>query len=271
VLAPGQTQTRAAPTFGIVDQHNTLDSSSYNALQVKVEHRLSNGLSFSAAYSFSKNILVQDWLGDPRNAKLDRGPANTDIRDALTFSPIYTLPVGRGRQFVNHNKALDAIIGGWQLSGIMTYRTGLPFTPTLSGIDELLLSGLNGQNRPDRTCSGNLANPTVQQWFNTTCFTVPAEPTTPGATLREGNSGVNILNGPHWFSFDAGISKTFHLTERFSLDFRTEMFNALNHPIMALPASALNLFATATPQTRITATAANTFPRIIQFGMKLRF
>ncbi len=271
VLNPGQTQTRAVPTFGAVDQHNTIDSSSYNALQVKVEHRLSHGLFFSAAYSYSKAIIVQNWLGDPRDAKLDRGPANFDIRDALTFSPIYTLPVGRGQRFANNNKVLDGIVGGWQLSGIMTYRTGLPFTPTLSGIDELQLGGLNGQNRPDRTCSGNLFNPTATQWFNPACFTVPVEPTTPGALLREGNSGVNILNGPHWFSFDAGIAKNFHVTERVGLEFRTEMFNALNHPILALPASALNLFATATPQTRITATAANTFPRIIQFGLKLRF
>ena len=79
VLNPGQTQTRAVPTFGAVDQHNTLDSSSYNAAQVKVLHRLSHGLSFSAAYSFSKNIITQDWLGDPRNAKLDRGPASEAI------------------------------------------------------------------------------------------------------------------------------------------------------------------------------------------------
>ena len=272
VLAPGQTQTRAFPTFGAVDQHNTLDSSSYNALQVKAEHRLSHGLTFSAAYSFAKSLLVQDWLSDPRNAKLDRGPSNYDIRDSVTLSPIYTLPVGRGQRFLNNNKVADEILGGWQVSVIMTYRTGLPFTPTLSGLDELNLGGLNGQNRPDRICSGALSNPTVNQWFNPACFAVPVEPTTPGASLREGNSGVNILNGPHWFSFDAGIAKSFPgSSERFALDFRTEMFNALNHPILALPATALNLFATATPQTRITATAANTFPRIIQFAMKLRF
>ena len=186
VLAPGQTQTRAFPTFGAVDQHNTIDSSNYNALQLKVEHRLSHGLSFSAAYSFSKSILVQNWLGDPRNAALDRGPSNYDIRDAVTFSPIYTLPVGQGQRFVSHNKALDAVVGGWQLSGIMTYRTGLPFTPTLSGIDELLLGGLNAQNRPDRICSGTLSNPTVNQWFNPACFAQPQ----PGTSARSPESDV---------------------------------------------------------------------------------
>ncbi len=272
VLAPGQVQTRAFPTFGAVDQHDTNDSSNYEALQVKAEHRFSHGLTFSASYSFSKTIVTQNWLADPRNAKLDRGPSNYDIRDSMTFSPVYMLPFGRGQHFLsNPNRVVGAILGGWTVSGIITYRTGLPFTPTLSGLDELNLSGLTGQNRPDRICSGNLPNPTASQWFNSSCFTPPVEPTTPGATLRIGNSGVNILNGPHWFSFDAGLAKTFHIKERFALDFRTEAFNVLNHPILGLPATALNLFATSTPQTRITSTAANTFPRIMQFAMKLHF
>lgn len=271
VLAPGQTQKRADPLFGSVGQYESNDSSSYNALQIKDEYRFSHGLSFSTAYTWSKSIVVQNWLSDPRNARLDRGPANNDIGQALTVSPIYTLPVGQGQRFINRNKVLDQFIGGWRLSGILNYRTGLPFTPTLSGLDELLLGGLNGQNRPDRVCNGALSNPTVNQWYNPACFTVPVEPTTVGAPLREGNSGVNILRGPHWFSLDTGISKSFQLNERLALDFRTEMFNAFNHPILGLPATALNLFATATPQTRITATAANTFPRIIQFAMKLRF
>ena len=202
---------------------------------------------------------------------LDRGPSNNDISQALTVSPIYTLPVGQGQRFLNNNKVLDAILGGWRLSGILNYRTGLPFTPTITSDDELLLGGINGQNRPDRVCNGTLSDPTVNQWYNATCFTVPVEPTTPGAALRGGTAGVNILRGPHWFSLDTGISKTFRLNERFALDFRNEMFNAFNHPILGLPATALNLFATATPQTRITGIAANTYPRIIQFAMKLRF
>ena len=271
VLAPGQSLTRPEPLFGSVGQYESQDSSSYNALQVKWEYRLSRGLFFSTAYSWSKTVLVQNWLGDPRDAHLDRGPANNDIGQALTVSPIYTLPVGRGQTFLNNNKVLDGIFGGWRVSGIVSYRTGLPFTPLLSGIDELDLGGLNAQNRPDRICNGALPNPTVNQWFNPSCFVVPVEPTTPGALLREGTSGVNILRGPHWFSFDSGIAKTFRVTERFSLDFRGEMFNAFNHPILGQPGSTLNLFSTATPQTRITSTAANTYPRIIQFAMKLRF
>ena len=191
------------------------------------------------------------------------------------MSPIYTLlPVGQGQRFASHNKALtDAFVGGWQLSGIMTYRTGLPFTPLLSGIDELQLGGLNAQNRPDRSCSGNLPNPTATQWFNPACFAVPVEPTTPGALLREEElrRWTFLKMGRTGSASMRGIAKNFHVTERMALEFRTEMFNALNHPILALPASTLNLFAVSTPQTRITATAANTFPRIIQFGLKLRF
>jgi hypothetical protein len=271
VLAPNQTQTRPYPAFGPVAQYENIASSSYNALQVKAEHRLSHGLSFSAAYTWAKNMLVQPWLSDPRDFNLDRGPANNDLRHVFTFSPIYTLPVGRGQRFANHNGMLDVLIGGWQLSGILNYRTGLPFTPTISGFDELRLGGLNSQNRPDRICNGSLSHPTVFQWYDANCFAAPVEPTTPGAVLREGTSGLNILRGPHWFSFDAGIAKSFLLTERMDLDFRTEMFNAFNHPILGLPTTSLSPAPTMTPQTRIIGTAANTFPRIIQLAMKLRF
>ena len=253
-------------------QYENIGSSGYNALQVKAEHRLSHGLSFSAAYTWAKNMLVQPWLSDPRDFNLDRGPANNDVRHVLTLSPIYTLPVGRGQRFANHNKVLDVFIGRWQMSGILNYRTGLPFTPTVSSpFDELLLGGLNSQNRPDRICDGSLSNPTVFQWYDPTCFALPVEPMTPGATLREGTSGLNILRGPHWFSFDGGVAKRFPLTERMNLDFRTEMFNAFNHPILGLPNTSLSRVAIATSQTRITNTAANTFPRIIQLAMKLRF
>lgn len=271
VLAPGQTLKRPQPQFANVGQFEDIDSSSYNALQVKDEFRFRYGLSFSASYSWSKSITVQNWLGDPRFPFLDRGRSNIDIPHAVTLSPIYALPVGQGQHFLNHNRALDLVAGGWRLSGILNYRAGLPFTPVLSGIDELNLGGVNGQNRPDRVCNGALSDPTVNKWFDPACFAVPVEPTTPGALLREGNSGVNILRGPHWFSFDSGISKTFRINDRTGLDFRAEMFNAFNHPILGQPASTLNLFATATPQTRITSTAANTFPRIIQFAMKLHF
>ena len=271
VLAPGQTTKRSDPLFGNIGQFEDMDSSSYNALQVKDEFRYKYGLSFSASYSWSKSITVQNWLGDPRYPFLDRGPSNINIPQAVTISPIYTLPVGQGQRFLNNNKVLDALVGGWRLSGILNYRAGLPFTPVLSGIDELALGGVNGQNRPDRVCNGALSDATVNQWFNPGCFTVPVEPTTPGALLREGTSGVNILSGPRWFSFDSGISKSFRLNERLALDFRTEMFNAFNHPILGQPAATLNLFSTATPQTRITSIAANTFPRIVRFAMKLRF
>lgn len=269
VLAPGQSQQVAVPAFSAIELYDSQDTSSYNSLQTKVERRLSHGFYLSTAYTWAKNLEYRNWLTDPRNPKLDRGPSPRDLRHVLVVSPIYQIPVGKGQRLASKSALLDKIAGGWQVSGIISYRTGFPFTPTISGVDLLRLNGYNEQNRPDRICSGKLSRPSFNQWFDPACFTVPVQPTTPGALLRGGSSGYNILRGPHGFGTDLGVAKSFRITERYALDFRTEMFNALNHPVMGLPASGLNLVATATPQTRITSVVSK--PRIIQFAMKVRF
>ncbi|MCX6615011.1 MAG: TonB-dependent receptor [Acidobacteria bacterium] len=271
VLASGQTQRRPFTQFSNVRQYESQDTSNYNSLQSKLERRFSKGLALTVAYTWSKTLAYTNGLSDPRYPRQDYGPSGTDLRHVLVVSPIYQVPVGKGQRFVNKGGVIDKVIGGWQVSGIITRRGGLPFTPTLSGTDQLRMNGGNGQDRPDRICSGTLSNPTVFRWFDPTCFAVPVQSTTPGALLRQGNSGYMILRGPSAFFADLGLGKSFQVTERYRLDFRTEMFNAFNHPVFGLPASGMAPAAIATFQSRITGVAANTLPRIIQFGMKLNF
>jgi hypothetical protein len=165
VLAPGQKQTRAAPSFGDVVYYSDRDSSSYNSLQVKVEHRFNHGLALTGAYTYAKNLYIQTGLSDPRNAAIDKGPWNNDLRHNFVVSEVWLIPVGPGRRFLGRrNKLVSQILGGWSTNSIVTKRSGFPFTPTVS-VDLLNMENLEGQNRPDRVCNGAVSNPTINKWF----------------------------------------------------------------------------------------------------------
>jgi len=265
VLAPGQNQTIAYPQFGPVSFGSYQDTSDYQALQVKLIRRLSKGLTLTAWYAHARNIGVTYGLTDPRYP--DKSALYNDLPNTATISPIYQLPLGKGQAFLNHGGLLDQVVGGWQLGGIFTARSGFPFTPTLSGTNLLNNAELN-EDVPNRICNGTISNPTPANWFDKSCFTMPVEPTTPGAQLVEGNSSVNILRGPRAFTFDANLSKTFSLTERYKLDFRFEIFNLLNHPNLGQPDASILPNGNNIPAT-ITTTV--TLPRILQFAMKFHF
>ncbi len=105
--------------------------------------------------------------------------------------------------FLNEGGVVDAVLGGWQVSTTYTYRSGLPFTPVMSGSNNS--NSLAGNWYPNRVGSGKLANPTVKEWFDTTAFVTPA-------TGTFGNSRRNILYGPNFANFDVSIAKTFALS-----------------------------------------------------------
>jgi hypothetical protein len=127
-------------------------------------------------------------------------------------------------------RAVDAVLGGWQIYWIGYLETGHWFTPSFSGSDPSNTNTVGG--RPDRVCSGILpsGNRSVNRWFDSSCFAVPP-------AGRYGNSGVNFLEGPGYNMQHASIAKTFAITERFKFTFTTAFANAFNHPNFALPAS----------------------------------
>src|SRR5579862_664626 len=269
VLAPGQSQTVAFPQFSAVQVIVNNDNSNYNALQARLEQRMRGGLSFVTSYAYSKTLAVINNLVDPRCPECWRSPAEFDLRNNIAFSPIWELPFGQGRRFLNGgNRALDAFVGGWRLTGIMTWHGGFPFNPGLSGTDLLNQNGFNNADMPNQICNPRLSHPTPANWFNKSCYAVPVEPTTPGAKLIEGDAGYNSLRGPNWFSLDNGISKTFNLTERYNLDFRAEVFNTLNHPNLGLPNSSILPGGNSPPATIST---VSSIQRVMQFALKLHF
>ena len=146
------------------------------------------------------------------------------------------------------------MLGGWQVNGINTFQTGLPFTPTLNAPTVNTGTG----SRPDRIGEGTLSNPTVDRWFDTSAFTTPAP-------FTYGNAGRNILYGPGRVNFDFSLFKEFDITKGSRLQFRVECFNLFDTPQFDLPNAAIGA-ANAGTITAIVGT-----PRQIQFGAKVIF
>jgi hypothetical protein len=187
----------------------------------------------------------------------------------LSASFDYQLPVGKGQKFLaNVPGALNQVVGGWELAGIVTSRSGLPFTPTING--DVANTGVSNQ-RPQVVGAPTIVG-SPSCWFyvaaNPSC--VALDPNginafaTP-ATYSYGDGGRNILRADALNQLDVTALKVFRFDEKRGLEFRAEMFNILNHPVFAAPSTAINSSSGA--QVSSTLNAA----RIIQLALKFRF
>jgi hypothetical protein len=211
---------------------NTNLSSSYHSLQFSAEKRFSTGLSLLASYTRAKLITQclaigggnsgDSCLGDFRigrlNQRLDRAVDEDDIRNRFVISSVYELPVGKGKTLLtNANSVVQAIAGGWQINGIGTFQSGLPLSVRGS-------NNFTGINYPDviREAALPSGERTPVRWFDTGAFRNPADFTIGNAprTLR--------ARGPILGDVSFSLFKTFSFLERFKLEVRGELFNALN-------------------------------------------
>lgn len=252
---PGTIQNRRPfPDFGGITWNEQSASSIYHALQSKVERRFSKGFTLLGSFTWSKAIdnssESAQGLTNPFDASLDRGLSSFDVPFNFTLSSVYEFPFFR-RDSVN--PVVRHILGGWVFTEILTLRSGLPFTPVWSGD----VSNTGSGARPKRICSGRLDNPTLNHWFDTSCFVAP-DPFT------FGNSGRNILRGDSYENLDLGLYRNFSFSENQRVQFRAEFFNVLNHPNFALPVGTIN-----TPSAgRVFGSSPG---RIIQFALKYNF
>jgi Carboxypeptidase regulatory-like domain/TonB dependent receptor len=242
--------------FGSINYFSQDVSSSYHALQAKIEKRVSAGLWYLASYSFSKTMIHQNAPAKGGNTAWERSLAEFDVPHNLAFSWGYELPIGRGKRWLAGARGFtDALLGGWQMQGILGIRSGRPFTPTISA--DRANIGIGGQ-RPNRLASGKLDNPTVERWFDVSAFATPAQ-------FTYGNSGANILREDRFKGLDFSIFKQFRVTEGSLLQFRAEVFNLTNTPSFGPPVTAID-----TAQAgRVTSTLSQ--PRQIQFALKFNF
>lgn len=257
----------------------------YNSLQAKLERRFSSGMSLLTSYTYSKNIGTADGnvSGNFQNiydVNASRGPVASDRTHQLSVSYTYDLPFGHGRQFLaNAGAVQNAVLGGWEASGIFSAQSGLAFTPNMS-FDQT--NAGSPSPRPNMIANPNNfsfdmstqaamgcsqpGHQTLDCYYNQAAFVLP--PLAPGQTFARqfGNTANGVLRGPDLFSFDFSAMKNFKFNERWTLQFRAEMFNIFNHPNFGLPGNAVDVPGGAS--------ISNTIPdnqREIQFAMKLLF
>jgi hypothetical protein len=273
--APGTTDpvTRRpfGPTLGEVRAISNSAHSTYHGWQTKVEQRFSHGLFFLASYTWSKSIDNQSTGTDDaaasgqspqdfRNAALDRGLSSFDRTHRFVSSAVWEIPFlrGRGRSIGFAQQAARAVLGGWQLSGILEMQTGAPFSVLMP----CATIGAEGNNcRPNRIGSGELpeAQRSINSWFDKSAFVVP--------NLRAfGSAGRNILRGPNASNVDFMLAKSLTLpgNDVRRLQLRGEFFNAFNHTNFGLP-----IRATDSPAIGSITSAAPA--RVIQLGVRLEF
>ena len=243
-------------------------NSNYNSLQGLFQHRFSGASQVNVAYTWAKNLTDNqtDRSTAPMNSydiKADYGRATLDRRHILTTNYIYELPFYQKRHDLAGN-----VLGGWQVSGIFTYQTGLPFTALGANFDGAGLGNipaLVAGNRPISLCDPNTgARNTFEVWFNTQCFQL--NPTAPPVPNIVSNTSRGTIEGPPTVRFDFSLFKNMSFGEdgRVRLQLRGEFFNIFNHTNFR----AISTTITAANYGQVTTVRD---PRTIQIGAKLSF
>jgi hypothetical protein len=172
----------------------------------------------------------------------DRSRTNIDVRHTFTMNGVYELPFGKGKQFLSDGGIGAALLGGWQISGISTARTGLPVNITVTRKANTLLDQNTSGQRPDVVPGVSIyaADPSINGWFNPDAFRLPANNTW-------GNLGRYAAVGPGNFEIDGALQRRFRVTEKLHVSLRAAAFNLANHPQYKNPASALGAITSAPP------------------------
>jgi hypothetical protein len=236
-------------------------TANYNALQVKLKQEFSAGLYYLASYTWGKSM---DLASDPQADTLtnfydlaaDYGPSDYSRKHMLSFATSYALPVGRGKNVLSNAKPIvNSILGGWNIGGIFTADTGLPFS-AMAGGDVANTGG--GPQRAERVSGApGHAVKTRQQWLNPQEFTVPAPYTF-------GNERRNDLVDPGYLNVDFNARKDFKV-ERVTTQFKAEFFNLFNRTQLGTPNNNVQSSAFGS----ISSSSASA--REIQFGLKVSF
>lgn len=283
------TGTRPYAGFSTMGYQDSSNDGYTHAFQTSVQRSFNTGWMLSANYEWSHSIDTGGLGGGeadtPQNNNCipcERGPSDQDMRHYFTASTIYQLPFGRGRTFMSDSSRMtDLFLGGWQLAGIVSARSGLPLNVTMSRSANALPDQINKGQRPNRVPGVPLypSHKTTQNWINPAAFSTPANGTW-------GDLGRNAVRAPGVWQIDPALTKRFPITERLGLNFRAEAFNILNRaqygrpgvswaPPTGTPGSPNyspnpNSFGVINTAYSTNATGSGT-PRELQFSLKLEF
>jgi hypothetical protein len=275
---------RPNPQFNIAGVGCTCSSSTYNALQIQLQKRLSAGFAFAANYTYarSNDDVSNDTRGagtelvvptDPKRLELDQGRSDFDIRHVVRGHFIWDLPFGQGRRFMSGaSGVMNALVGGWQINGVVDASSGFPFS-VFSGFHtftfydsgtRVATTSANGvTNRADYAGSGSVGG--VRRTERGVEF-FSAEERAMFETPEVGETGSerNLFTGPGFFQVDLGIFKNVSIGKG-QVQFRIEIFNAFDTVNFNDP----NFLVTAGSFGTITDTRVP--PRIVQLGLKYNF
>jgi hypothetical protein len=276
------------PWLGPVRYFGNDASNNYNSLQAKLNKSFRQGYEFLAHYTWGKALNYESsyFNVDPTIAKMGYGPANFDRSHVFVLANLWSLPVGRGKPLLAEaGPIVDRIVGGWAINAVTVWYSGLPFSPSYSTC---------AHDRDTGPCRPNVVGDVHitgkrNKWFTTTGgipfdaahgtqssfdpFTGVKTPGPPVGPWQEpapgtfGNAGRNSLRGPGFFQSDIGISKDIAFTERISLRFRADVFNAFNKVNLGNPNPCVDCVRAAT----IRQLAPGAFQRQWQFSLKLQF
>jgi hypothetical protein len=271
------TSTKANPVINNTWTYFSEGDSSYNALQVDLNHRFSSGFSIRGVYTWSKTIDDGSSLNattsggepalvsNPFNLRADRGLANFDVRNVAAVNASYALPFGPGKHFQTATSGIvNALASGWTINSVLTMQGGFPFTPQLSYNPANTGDSRNPVRpfvNPAFTGPVILGNP--NQWFNPAAFLAP-----PNASGFYGNLGRDTLTGPGLATWDLSFHKDTRVRERLNLQLRAEIFNLLNRANFNTP-NAVVFTPTGVSPTAGVITSTATPSRQLQFGLKL--
>jgi hypothetical protein len=248
--------------------------SRFNSVQISVNKRYSNGLSFSGAYTWARSIDIlsagttgrQQSLGgvtgDFHNPPV--GPSNFIRTNVFTGSYLYEIPKWKSATGI-----LGQVINGWSLSGVVIIESGLPFSITDSRGGTIVGIGGSGGGNFAQFAPGKgpndvpISSPTRTHYFNTDAFSAPLKI---GDGTALGNAPRNFMTGPGFRNTDMAILKVFAIREPARLEFRTEFFNLFNHPNFVNPGSNV-----AAPSSLAVISNTVSAPRIVQLALRIRF
>jgi hypothetical protein len=271
------------PAFApAIPWRGSVGMSSYNGLSVALRRTFSHGLLVTANYTWSHEIdNGSNGSGDgdeisPQNPlclACDRASGVWDTTHVVNGNAVYELPFGRGKPLLHDGGIATTILGNWELTTTALARTGFPVN-VLMPSSYTAPDGASGTERPDLVPGVSLTPPegrTIAEWINPAAFATPAG--------EFGTAPRDLLRGPGTWQVDLGLAKHISLTERASLEFRSEFFNIFNHPQLGPPQSTFNpsnttgfggIITTVNTTTPISPVGSGT-PREIQFALRVSF
>jgi hypothetical protein len=276
----GSPQSRALYPYMIATFYDrSVGFADYHAFQLSLSKRYTNGLAYQVAYTFSKDLTENDgWFGsegknvmDPYNPRASLSPAGFDIPQYLTVNFNYDLPVGANKQYSTGNHAVDYLVGNWQLNGILTVRSGQPYSVTDNAGDPANTgnAGWAGYEQADLvgdpnsgSCPNGAHAHTINCWFNTSAWATP-----PFGTF--GNVRPMGYRSQRFWNLDFSVFRDFPLWgEQHKLQFRAESFNLFNTTILGTPNSDIS---NGGNFGLVTQRGAGNSPRVLQFALKFYY